>query len=187
MPKVKTSIQLHQFTESYFPPNMKIFGAAIGIFGLVMIYFNQWVGVVPMLMCVGIIVMQHGHLYDLEKKTYRHYYQLLNFKFGQTINIEKADAIIVSKEIIKEKSSTSWSGTAIKTKVKLWQVTLKHNNDELFVTETEDIKEACTSVLIFMAYFKIKAYSKKVSSNRALNYDALRKGIIMFGDTVFIK
>ena len=60
-------IKKHDYAESYFPPNIKIFGIAIGIFGLVMIYFEQLVGIIPMIFCLGIIVTQHGHFFDFDR------------------------------------------------------------------------------------------------------------------------
>lgn len=180
-------IKKYDFSESYFPPNIKIFGIAIGIFGLVMIYFEQLVGIIPMIFCLGIIVTQHGHYFDFQNKRYRHYIKVLSWDFGKWIDLKKPKAIVISKEIIKERSNTSWSGTAIKTRVKMWQVSFFNEDEEYFVTESENIKEACTSVLIFMAMFQVKPYSKVIRKDRVLDYAALRKGIVKFGDVVFTK
>jgi len=178
-------IKEHNFSESYFPPNMKIFGIAIGIFGLVMIYFEQLFGIIPMLFCIVLLITQHGYFYDFEKKRFKHYHKILNFEFGKWVNLDNPKGIIVAKEIQKEKSITSWSGTAIKMRIKMWEVTFKNGNEEYFVIETENIKEACTSILIFMAMFKVPAYSKFIRKDRIIDYPALRKGIVKFGDVVF--
>ena len=99
-------IKKHDYAESYFPPNIKIFGIAIGIFGLVMIYFEQLVGIIPIIFCLGIIVTQHGHFFDFENKKYRHYIKILSWDFGKWVDLKNPKGIVISKEIIKEKSNT---------------------------------------------------------------------------------
>jgi hypothetical protein len=38
-----------------------------------------------------------------------------------------------------------------------------------------------------MAMFQVKPYSKVIRKDRVLDYAALRKGIVKFGDVVFTK
>lgn len=180
-------IKEHDFSEPYIPPSIKVFGIAIGIFGLVLIWFEQLVGIIPMLFCIALLVTNHGYFFDFENKRFRHYFKVLNFKFGKWQAVDKPKGLLISKEIVKERSSLSFSGSSIKTKVKLWQVVIVNGEEEFFVTESEDIKQACTSALIMMAMFKVPAYSKIIRKDRMLDYQALRRGIVKFGSTVFRK
>lgn len=180
-------LRFHKFREGYFPPSLKMFGLVLGIFGGVLLYKENMVGILPLLVAVFFMITQNGHEFDLQQKTYLHYFGLLHFKFGKPIDVSKAKGVILEKTTVKENMQSRF-GKNFKSQVKLWQVTLKiENGQECFVLETENIKHACTVSLLFMTTLQCPAYSKFVSKERILNYQLLRKGIVKFGETTILK
>ena len=175
----------HKFEETYFPPGIKVFFVAIGLFGLALMWFENLAGIIPMVACTLALVTPHGYEYNFESKKYRHFFKILKFTFGRWRETTGVQGIIVSKEVIKEKSK-SFSLTSISTQISVWQLSLKiaGEDDELFLHETENIKDACTVILIIMAMTKVMPYSKFVDKKRRLDYPLLRKGVISFGKIV---
>lgn len=179
-------IKEHRFHEGYFPPALKGFGIALAAFGFVLLYMENLVGIIPVLLALFIMVSAHGFHFKLEEKTYLKYFSVLSFRFGKWKSIDNPKGILLSKKNISE-SAQSRFGQSLRTKVSLWEISIRTKDDEIFFHETENIKEACSLVLLLMAAFEVFAYSKYVAEKRKLNYAALRKGMVAFGDVLIKK
>src|SRR5690606_34830724 len=90
-------LRFHKFKESYFPPSLKMFGLVLGIFGGVLLLKENLVGALPLLVAVFFMIGINGHEFDLQEKTYRHYFGILWLKFGKTINISQVKGVVMEK------------------------------------------------------------------------------------------
>ena len=60
----------HKFEETYFPPGIKVFFVAIGLFGLALMWFENLAGIIPMVACTLALLTTHGYEYNFESKKY---------------------------------------------------------------------------------------------------------------------